>query len=94
MPNNESDKVDHPRFMRRAEAARYLQQKWGLPAAARTLAKLACISSEGPEMHYAGRIPLYTPEALDRYAERRIGPARGSTSQAGRGRGALDAPSA
>jgi len=37
-------------------------------------------------MHYAGRIPLYTREALDRYAERRIGPARRSTSEAGCGR--------
>ena len=81
--------------MRRADAARYLQDKWGLPTAARTLAKLACVSSEGPEMHYAGRIPLYTPEGLDRYAERRIGPAKRSTSDADRDRVAsADAPTA
>jgi hypothetical protein len=67
--------------MRRSGAAKYLEDVWGIPCSPRTLAKLACVSSEGPEMHYMGRIPLYTVEALDRYAERRIGPARRSTSE-------------
>ena len=43
-----ADKARHPRYLRRAEAAQYLQEEWGLPTAARTLAKLACVSSEGP----------------------------------------------
>jgi hypothetical protein len=31
-------------------------------------------------MHYVGRIPLYTIEGLDKYAKKRIGPPRRSTS--------------
>jgi hypothetical protein len=72
-----------PKYVRRAAAAKYLQEVWGIPAAARTLAKLACVSSDGPEMHYVGRIPLYTIEGLDKYAEKRIGPPRRSTSDVG-----------
>jgi len=72
-----------PRFLRRSDAAKYLRDRWGLPCATRTLAKIACISSDGPEMHYAGRIPLYTPESLDEYALKKIGPARRSTSDTG-----------
>jgi hypothetical protein len=77
---NTPERVARPRFLRRAEAAKYLTEEWGVPTAPRTLAKIACVSSEGPEMNYAGRIPLYTIEALDKYAERKIGPARRSTS--------------
>jgi hypothetical protein len=68
-----------PRYLRRAEAARYLREVWGLPCATRTLAKIACVSSDGPAMHYAGRIPLYTLRSLDQYAVGKIGPARRST---------------
>jgi hypothetical protein len=69
-----------PRFLRRADAAKYVRERWGVPCAARTLAKIACISSDGPEMHYAGRIPLYTTESLDAWALKKIGPPRRSTS--------------
>ena len=62
-----------PRFLRRSDAAKYLRDRWGLPCATRTLAKIACISSDGPEMHFAGRIPLYTPESLDEYALKKSG---------------------
>jgi hypothetical protein len=69
-----------PRFLRRADAAKYIREKWGIPCAARTLAKIACVSSDGPEMHYAGRVPLYAPKSLDAWAVKKIGPARYSTS--------------
>jgi hypothetical protein len=71
--------TDGPRFLRRADAARYVREKWGIPCAARTLAKLAC-GGGGPEMRYAGRVPLYELEALDKWAAERIGPVRRSTS--------------
>jgi hypothetical protein len=71
---------DGPHFLRRRPASGYLKETWGLDFAPRTLAKIACVSSEGPEMHYVGRIPYYSKEALDDFARRRIGPARCSTS--------------
>jgi hypothetical protein len=77
------NEVIPPRFLRRADAAKYVRERWGLPLAARTLAKIACVSSDGPEMHYAGRIPLYTPESLDNWAAKKIGPPRSSTSDNG-----------
>jgi hypothetical protein len=73
-------KAGAPHYLRRREAAKYVRERWGIPCAARTLAKIACISSDGPEMHYAGRIPLYTIEALDTWASNKIGPPRRSTS--------------
>ena len=75
-----SDKAGGPRFYRRAAAAKYIREQWGIPCEGRTLAKIACVSSDGPEMHYAGRIPLYTIEALDAWASKKIGPPRRSTS--------------
>jgi hypothetical protein len=69
-----------PHYLRRREAAKYVRERWGIPCATLTLAKIACISSDGPEMHYAGRIPLYTIEALDTWALQKIGPSRRSTS--------------
>jgi hypothetical protein len=60
-----TDEAAHRKFLRRADAARYIRDKWGLPCAPRTLAKLACISSEGPIFRLAGRFPLYDPKDLD-----------------------------
>jgi hypothetical protein len=72
-----------PRFLRRHDAAKYVRERWGIPCATRTLAKIACVSSDGPEMYYAGRVPLYTAESLDAWALKKIGPARRSTSDQG-----------
>jgi hypothetical protein len=69
-----------PLYLRRAAAAKYVRDRWGVPCATRTLAKIACVASDGPEMHYAGRVPLYTIEALDMWASNKIGPPRRSTS--------------
>ena len=76
-------KASPARYLRRTDAAKYVRERWGLPCAAKTLAKIACISSDGPEMHYAGRIPLYTTESLDDWVLKKIGSARRSTSDRG-----------
>ena len=73
-----------PRFLRRSAAAKYVRDEWGIPCATRSLAKIACVASDGPEMHYAGRVPLYTTESLDEWAMKKIGPARRSTSDSGK----------
>lgn len=81
--HNEPDKrqahsVTQPRFMRRKQAGDYLTNKYGF-GAARTLAKLV-VTGGGPEFHKAGRIVLYTKEAIDNWALSKIGVARRSTS--------------
>ncbi|WBJ99905.1 hypothetical protein [Methylocystis parvus] len=69
-----------PRYLRRKQAGSYLSEKYGF-GAARTLAK-AAVTGDGPEYHKAGRIVLYTREALDKWALAKIGSARRSTSAA------------
>lgn len=66
-------------FLRRDAAAEYLNKTYGF-GAARTLAKGA-VTGDSPEFHRAGRIVLYTREALDTWALSKIGPAQTSTSQ-------------
>jgi hypothetical protein len=53
-------------FLRRDAAGAYLKAKYG-HGSKKTLDKLATVGG-GPEMIYSGRIPLYTREALDRWA--------------------------
>ena len=66
-------------FLRRKQAAAYLTETYGF-GAVRTLNKLATIGG-GPEMIYAGRVPLYTIASLDAWARSRMsGPVR-STSE-------------
>jgi hypothetical protein len=69
-----------PKYLRRREAARYLNDDWGIPTAASTLAKKA-VTGGGPIFHSAGRIPLYGVEELDRYAKEKLGKPRKSTSE-------------
>jgi hypothetical protein len=68
-----------PKYLRRKPAASYLNDTWGLPTAASTLAKLAVVGG-GPSFHSAGRIPLYEIPELDRYAQKKLGKPRRSTS--------------
>jgi hypothetical protein len=56
-----------PRYLRRKQGAQYLNDDWGIPTAASTLAKKAVVGG-GPTFHSAGRIPLYSLDELDRYA--------------------------
>lgn len=69
-----------PPKLRRIDAARYLREVHGIPVQPSTLAKWACIKSDSPPAHYAGRVPLYPLDALDTWAAKRLGPLRTSTS--------------
>jgi hypothetical protein len=68
------------RRYRRTDASRYLKETWGIDRSPRTLAKEAC-QGGGPEMVYAGRIPLYTESALDTYAQAKLSKPVRSTSE-------------
>jgi hypothetical protein len=43
--------------MRRAEAARYIRETYGIPCAPATLAKYACVGG-GPAYKLAGKFPI------------------------------------
>lgn len=69
---------DKPR-LRRSEVPGYLMEKHGIPIAMATLNKMATVGG-GPAMRYAGRIPLYDVEDLDRWADSRLSKPVTSTS--------------
>ena len=69
------------RLLRRAEAAKYVVETYNVPCSPKTLAKIACISSEGPPFRLAGRFPLYPISGLDAWAQKKIGPLVRSTSE-------------
>jgi len=71
--------MNYPRYLRRKPAASYLNDTWGVPTAASTLAKMAVVGG-GPAFHSAGRIPLYAIEELDSYAKEKLDNPRRSTS--------------
>jgi hypothetical protein len=75
----EAAKLD--RLLRRTEAAQYVQETYGIPCSPKTLAKLACVSSDGPPFRMAGRTPLYPIPTLDAWAQSKIGPLVRSTSE-------------
>ncbi len=70
------------RHLRRSEAAKYVVEKHNVPCSPKTLAKLACVSSDGPPFRMAGRFPLYPVSGLDAWARAKIGPLIRSTSEA------------
>jgi hypothetical protein len=72
------------RLLRRSDAAKYVTENYGFPCSPKTLAKLACVSSDGPPFRKAGRIPLYPQHGLDAWAQGKIGPLVRSTSQEAR----------
>jgi hypothetical protein len=76
----EASKLD--RLLRRTEAAKYVTDTYGVPCSPKTLAKIACISSDGPPFRLAGRFPLYPVAGLDAWARSKIGPLVRSTSKA------------
>jgi hypothetical protein len=69
------------RFLRRTQAAAYVQTTYGFPCSRQWLAKLAVIGG-GPIFRKAGRTPIYAPEDLDSWAAARIGAPQRSTSDA------------
>jgi hypothetical protein len=70
------------RLLRRTAAAKYVTDTYGFPCSPKTLAKLACVTSQGPPFRLAGRIPLYPTSGLDEWAQNKIGPLVQSTSEA------------
>jgi hypothetical protein len=72
---------DQDRLLRRTEAAKYVTATYGFPCSPKTLAKIACTSSEGPPFRKVGRIPLYPVSNLDAWAQSKIGPLVRSTSE-------------
>jgi hypothetical protein len=69
-----------PNNMRRADAARYIRETYGIPCVATTLAKYACIGN-GPMFRKAGRFPIYSRDDLDAWAKQRLGKLVYSTSE-------------
>jgi hypothetical protein len=71
--------VNAPRYRRRADAARYVRETWGMPCSQAWLAKLAVVGG-GPIFRKAGRFPIYLDSDLDIWAEARISSPRNATS--------------
>jgi len=74
-------KADFADRVRRKEASEYLYEVWGVEEAPGTLAKKA-VYGEGPLFKKWGRFPYYDTDELDRYAAKKLGMARRTTSQA------------
>jgi hypothetical protein len=68
------------RLLRRAEAAHYIQERWGYPSSPRTLAKLACVGG-GPTFRRASRFPLYEVRHLDEWVRAKLTRPVRSTSE-------------
>jgi hypothetical protein len=65
------NEISFPNYMRRADAARYLRESYGIPCAVPTLAKYACVGG-GPAFRKAGKFPVYSREDLDAWAKQRL----------------------
>jgi hypothetical protein len=66
-------------YLRRTDAATYIQSSYGFSCSPRWLAKLA-VTGGGPIFRKAGRTPIYSLTDLDAWAQSRIGPPQRSTS--------------
>ena len=78
-PTEVSNPIGSPN-MRRADAARYIRETYGIPCVHTTLAKYACIGN-GPLFRKAGKFPLYSRNDLDAWAKERLGTRISSTSE-------------
>jgi len=74
------------RLLRRTEAAKYVEEQWGLPCKPPTLAKYAVVGG-GPPFRKASRFPLYHPDDLDRWVSGKLSELITSTSALGALRG-------
>lgn len=68
------------RLMRRAEAAQYLRERYGLPVSEKSLAKRA-VYGTGPRFRKYGRHPLYSPADLDAYVAEALSAPTSASSQ-------------
>ena len=83
MRNDQEDAAKLQPHLRRVQAAKYVEDTYGIPCSPKTLAKYACIGG-GPPFRLAGRFPLYPISGLDEWAKSKIGPLVRSTSEARR----------
>lgn len=70
-------------FFRRDAASDYLKATFAIQAAPSYLAKMA-VNGGGPEFHKAGRWPIYSRDALDRWAMSRLGKLVATTAEYGK----------
>lgn len=68
------------RLLRRSEAAKYVQNRWGYPLSPKTLAKLAVVGG-GPKFRKASRFPLYGAAWLDEWVRSKLSLPVSSTSE-------------
>lgn len=66
--------------LRRSEVPAYLLEKHGVVVAKKTLDKLFTVGG-GPEVEHFGKIPLYTPAALDAWVAQKLTAPRRSSSE-------------
>lgn len=60
------------RLLRRTDAAKYVSDTYGIPCSPKTLAKIACVSSEGPACRSHAVIPKVWPRRLGAGQDRAI----------------------
>ena len=87
MVHDDTRQAETVRFLRRSDAAQYVQVTYGFPCSRQWLAKLAVIGG-GPVYRKAGRTPIYAPADLDAWASARIGRPQRSTSDGSTSAGA------
>ena len=75
-----SQPVSQPAYLRRDQAAAYIQNTYGFPCSRQWLAKLATTGG-GPAFRKASRFPLYDRADLDDWARNRIGQRVRSTAE-------------
>jgi hypothetical protein len=80
MDTSENPRATRQPLLRRAEAARHLKEKRGLPYSKGRLAKDA-VRGTGPVFRYSGRIPLYDLPDLDAFADANLSMKVRSTSE-------------
>jgi hypothetical protein len=66
-------------LLRRQQAAEYVREKWGVPCAYKTLAKLAVVGGGPPFVRWQ-RVPLYDPVDLDTWVRSKLSRPCKSTS--------------
>lgn len=73
------------KLLMRGDAAEYITQNY-FPCSPATMAKWACISSDGPPFRLIMRKPYYAREDIDAWAKSKIGPLVTNTKEAGSAR--------
>ena len=70
------------RHLRRKDAAKYVVETYNVPCSPKTLAKLACVSSNGPAVSARGTFPALSDIGPGCLGAAKIGPLVRSTSEA------------